>query len=143
VSDIRTNLGEQPDIAQGKEGYGMSRTLFQIANAVIKNNRQSRPDFELMDADIIGGEGDVTKLQSRTELVSRARAAEAALDAHKSALQSIADHEVKTNLVAVETSKLKIEKWKIALGICGIILGPGVVSFLINHVPNWLGLIVK
>lgn len=127
ISHIRSTLGDPPDVTTGKPGSGLSRTLYQVANAVIRDRMPSSPSIDpaptsdMLDYD----EGEVTKIQSRTELVSRARAAEAALAAHREAVKV-------QETSKIEAGKLKVEKWKIIVGVLGVLLGPGFVTVVVQ-----------
>lgn len=120
IKDIKRTLGESPDPIRGTDGSGISGLLCRIAD--------HRPTgHTTIDDD----ESDDTKVQNRIELVARARAAEAALEVHKQHDQSI-----------VETGKIKVEKWKVVLGILGVLLGPGVINVLVTHAPNVIKLLM-
>jgi hypothetical protein len=111
LDEIKDILGSSPDHARGTPGTGMARTLSRIAEVVLKDSYD---------------EGEDTLVQSRSDLLTRVRHAEAALEAQRQA-------DIERNKLALESGKLKIERWKLVLGILSVVLGPGVVSFVLQH----------
>lgn len=146
LTSIRETLGESPDITTNKAGSGMARTLYRVANAVIRNEMPSFHDIDPTDVKETSQndfESEITTIQSRADLVARARSAEAALKAHKEAIASNAIVAVESNKNALEVGKLSVEKWKVIVAVIGILFGPGVMNFLIQHIPNFLNSFVK
>lgn len=71
VSDVRLTLGRAPDPVSGTPGSGAVGIIYKIGNQILTG--APRTAFDSFASD---GEGDVTKVQTRPELVDRAKAAE-------------------------------------------------------------------
>ena len=164
VAYIKTVLGESPDPIANTEGSGMSSLLFRIANAVVKDRQafNSYPEpheISMMPTARMSmvpvplgfdlSEGDVTKIQDRSDLLARAKLAEAGKDSAEKALSVYREaridskHELEaTTAKFTEISKIHIEKWKVAAAILGILLGPGVINILFNKIPDIFKLLI-
>lgn len=70
VSDVRLTLGRAPDPVSGTPGSGAVGIIYKIGNQLLTGT--PRAAFDSFAAD----EGEVTKIQSRPQLVDRVRSAE-------------------------------------------------------------------
>ena len=72
VSEIRQTIGNAPSI-DGKPGTGVAGVVYRMANQIMLGT--PRGALESLSAD---GPGEITKVQSREELMARVKIAEAA-----------------------------------------------------------------
>lgn len=70
VSDVRLTLGRAPDPLTGNEGTGAVGVIYRLANHVMTGTVRSPMESVLDD------ESETTKVQRRSDLVKRSRAAE-------------------------------------------------------------------
>jgi hypothetical protein len=80
TSRIMREIGHPPNLATDDPGAGLAKVVYRMASVMLRGeNAAAMPSIITMDV----GEGEITKVQNREDLVARAKSAESALRALK------------------------------------------------------------